>query len=233
MARKKIEQTKQIRRVFSEDTLYKELSSLIEKSKQKAVSQVKNTVNMLFWHVGRKINEEILHNKRAEYGAQIIPNLAQKLSSTYGRNFEIKNLRRMMQFAEQFPDQNIVVPLARQLTWSHIILLLPLKTIEEKIFYSQHVIEESLGKRDLRIMIDRKTFERAQITNTQITKRTKIPKDTFKDPYILDFFDLQSAYQEKDVEEAILRDLENFILELGRGFAFVERQKRMIIDGED
>jgi len=126
-----------LRTVISEDTLYKELSYLIEKSKQKVVSQVKSTVNILFWQVGKKINDEILHNKRAEYGSQIVANLAARLTVQFGRSFELKNLRHMMQFAEQFPDRKIVVPLARQLSWSHIILLLPLKTIEEKVFYAQ------------------------------------------------------------------------------------------------
>ena len=105
----------------NEDTLYRELSLLIEKSKQKAVSQVKSTVNILFWQLGKKINDEILHNKRGKYGAKTVQNLAEKLSAQYGRSFELKNLRRMMQFAEQFPDKKIVVPLARQLSWSHII----------------------------------------------------------------------------------------------------------------
>ena len=194
MARKKTVLAEDVRQVFSEDTLYNELSSLIEKNRQKAVSQVKSTVNILFWQIGKKINDEILHNRRAVYGAQIVSNLAEKLSAKYGRSFEIKNLRRMMQFAEQFSDQKIVVPLARQLSWSHIILLLPLKTSEGKIFYAQRAIEEGLGKRDLRNLIDKKTFERTTIANTYISKKSKIPLDTFKDPYMLDFFDLQNAY---------------------------------------
>jgi predicted nuclease of restriction endonuclease-like (RecB) superfamily len=111
--------------------------------------------------------------------------------------------------------------------------LLPLQAIEAKLFYAKEVIEQSLGIRELRKKISTKTFERTQIANTQLSKKTKIPKNTFKDPYMLDFFDLQNAYREKNVEEAILRDLECFILELGKGFTFVERQKRMIIDGED
>ena len=233
MEKKKIAPVDENQRIVSEDALYKELSLLIEKSKQKAVSQVKSAVNLLFWRIGKRINDEILHNKRAEYGVQVIANLAEKLSVKYGRSFELRNLRRMMQFAEQFSDQKIVVPLARQLSWSHIIILLPLKTTEEKLFYAKYAIEEDLGKRDLRISINRKTFERTQIANTQISKKSKIPLNTFKDPYMLDFLGLQNTYLEKDVEEAILRDLENFILELGKGFAFVERQKRMIIDGED
>jgi predicted nuclease of restriction endonuclease-like (RecB) superfamily len=219
--------------VLENDVLFRELSLLIEKSKQKAISQVKHTVNLLFWEVGKRINAEVLLNRRAEYGAQVVSGLAERLSFEYGRSFEIKNLRRMMQFAAQFPDKKNVVPLARQLSWSHIIILLPVKTLEEKLFYARYAIENGLGKRELRALIDKKTFERTQIANTKISKKSKIPPNTFKDPYIFDFFNLQNAYFEKDVETAILRDLENFILELGKGFAFVERQKRMIIDGED
>ena len=229
----KIAQPDKNRQIIPGETLYKELASLIEKSKQKAVSQVKSTVNLLFWEIGKRINDDILDNRRAEYGTQIVLNLAKKLSVKYGRSFEAKNLRRMMQFATQFSDKEIVVPLARQLNWSHIIILLPLKTFEEKMFYAQYSIENNMGKRELRTLIDKKTFERTQIANTQISKKSKIPSDTFKDPYMLDFLELQNAYLEKDVETAILRELESFILELGKGFAFVERQKRMIIDGED
>ena len=185
---------KNTNQILPEETLFRELSLLIEKSKQKVISQVKSTVNLLFWQIGKRINEEILHNKRAEYGAQIVSNLAEKLSAQFGRSFEVKSLRRMMQFAAQFPDRKIVVPLARQLSWSHIILLLPLKSLEEKLFYAQHTIEEGLGKRDLRTLIDRKTFERTQIANTQISKKSKIPPSTFKDPYMFDFLDLQGAY---------------------------------------
>ncbi|MCL2879038.1 MAG: PDDEXK nuclease domain-containing protein [Treponema sp.] len=215
------------------EVLYKELSLLIEKSKYKAISETKRVLNLLFWQIGKRINDEILNNKRAEYGAQIIPNLAMMLSKKYGRNFELRNLRRMMQFAIVFPDKKIVSTLSTQLSWSHIVELLPLRTLEEKLFYANETYRQVLGVRELRKIISTKTFERTKIADTQVSKKSKIPKSTFKDPYILDFFDLQNAYPEKDVEEAILRDLENFILELGKGFAFIERQKRMIIDGED
>ena len=105
----------------------------------------------------------------------------------------------------------IVVPLSTQLSWSHIIILLPLKSTEEKLFYAQRAIDDGLGKRDLRALIKKKTFERTKIANTQISKKSKIPLNTFKDPYMLDFLGLQNAYLEKDIEEAILRDLESFI----------------------
>jgi predicted nuclease of restriction endonuclease-like (RecB) superfamily len=218
---------------ISTDTLYIDLTLLIEKSKQKAVSQAKSAVNLLFWQVGKRINDEILHNKRAEYGSQAVPNLAERLSAKYGRNFEEKNLRRMMQFAEAFPDEQIVVTLSRQLSWSHFIAIIPQKSPEARLFYANLAVDEAFGVRDLRHQIETKAFDRTQIANTQISSQSKIPLDTFKDPYMFDFFDIQNVYLEKNVEEAILQGLENFILELGKKFAFVERQKRMIIDGED
>jgi len=231
MQKKNVKTEKNI--IIPEETLFNELSILIEKSKEKAVSQVQNTINLLYWQIGRRINDKILQNKRAEYGAQVVSNLADKLTVKYGRSFELRNIRRMMQFANDFPDKKIVSTLSTQLRWSHIIELLPLQTMDSKLFYANEVKEQGLGIRELRKCITTKTFERTQIANTQISKKSKIPHNTFKDPYIFDFFDLQNAYYEKDVETAILRELENFILELGKGFAFVERQKRMIIDGED
>jgi predicted nuclease of restriction endonuclease-like (RecB) superfamily len=139
----------------------------------------------------------------------------------------------MMQFADQFPDKKIVSTLSTQLTWSHIIELLSLNTIEAKLFYAQEAAAQGFGVRELRKQIATKIYERKQIANTQLSSGSKIPVNTFKDPYIFDFFELKDTYLEKDLEAAILRELESFILELGKGFAFVERQKRMIIDDED
>ncbi|MEO6670902.1 MAG: PDDEXK nuclease domain-containing protein, partial [Ferruginibacter sp.] len=125
------------------------------------------------------------------------------------------------------------VPLARQLSWSHFLILIPLKNKEAKIFYAQKAMTESLSKRELRKQISLKAFERTAIANLQNSSIDPVIHNTFKDPYLLDSLELQSTYLEKDLEVAILRDLEAFILELGKGFAFIERQKRMIIDGED
>lgn len=213
--------------------LFSELSELIEKSQQQVVSYANSTLTILFWQVGKRINEDVLNNQRASYGKQIVSLIAIRLEEKYGRNFTEKNIRRMMQFAQEFPDFQIVVPLARQLSWSHFLILIPLKTAEARMFYAQLAIDERLGKRDLRKQIATKTFERTQIANLQVQQSEIIPVNTFKDPYLLDFLGLRSDYLEKDIETAILHQLENFILELGKGFAFVERQKRMIIDGED
>nr|WP_255515440.1 PDDEXK nuclease domain-containing protein [Flavobacterium sp. ZT3R18] len=218
---------------ITETDLLHELSQLIEQSKNQVAVQANSAVTVLFWQVGNRINQNILQNKRAEYGKQIVPTVSAQLEKKYGRNFTEKNVRRMLRFAEQFADFQIVVTLSRQLSWSHFVELLPLKTIESKLFYAQNASNNLFGIRELRRQIALKGYKRASIADAQIVESTQIPFNTFKDPYILDLLGLQNTYLEKDLEDAILRELETFILELGKGFAFVERQKRMIIDGED
>lgn len=221
------------KKISSEQALFNDIVQLIEKSRHQVAVQVNSGVTLLFWQVGNRINHYNLNNKRAEYGKQIVATLSKQLVERYGRNFEEKNLRRMLQFAEQFTDFEIVVPLARQLSWSHFLVLLPLKNHEARMFYAQKAINELLGKRELRKQISSKIFERAVIANTQNPVTNETNQYLFKDPYFLDFLGLKDGYLEDDLETAILKELELFILELGKGFAFVERQKRMIIDGED
>lgn len=218
---------------FSNEKLFVDLSQLIEQSRHQVAMQANNTLTVLFWQVGKRINDDILQNQRAEYGKQIISTVSSQLENAYGRNFTEKNVRRMMQFAELFSDFQIVVTLSRQLTWSHFLVLIPLKSSEAKQYYAQLTINETLGVRKLRKQIASKAFELTEIANIQVTQNENFPINTFKDPYLLDFLGLQNGYLEKDVKTAILSELEKFILELGKGFAFVERQKRMIIDGED
>lgn len=213
--------------------LISDISLLIEQSQRHIATQANSALTQLFWQIGKRINDEILLNKRADYGKQIVVTVARQLQSKYGRNFEEKNLRRMMQFSEQFTDLEIVVPLARQLSWSHFLILFPLKSMDAKLFYAQKATEEVWGKRELRNQIARKAFERNEIANMRLVNHSSEIQNTFKDPYLLDFLNLKNTYLEQDLERAVLQELENFILELGKGFAFMERQKRMIIDGDD
>jgi predicted nuclease of restriction endonuclease-like (RecB) superfamily len=224
----KIENEKSI-----DQELFNELSQLIEQSRLQVVAQVNSALTMLFWHIGYRINQNILQNKRADYGKQIVVTLSRQLTEKYGQSFEEKNLRRMLQFAEQFSDEQIVVTLSRQLSWSHFLVLIPLKNPQAKLFYAKAATVQGLGVRDLRKQIANKEFERTTIANLQNASNHPAIYNNFKDPYFLDFLGLQNTYLEKDLEQAILRELEAFILELGKGFAFIERQKRMIIDGED
>ncbi len=202
-----------------EQALFKELSQLIEQNQLQVVAHVNSVLTMLFWRIGYRVNQNILQNKRADYGKQIVVTLSRQLTEKYGRNFEEKNLRRMLQFADQFSDEEIVVTLSRQLSWSHILILLPLKNVEAKIFYANSVAKGGWGVRDLRKKILEKEFERIAIANLQNTSNHPAIHNNFKDPYFLDFLGLQNTYLERDLEEAILRELEAFILELGKGFA--------------
>ncbi len=214
--------------------LLNELSELIEESRKKIVSLVNHTLVEVFWRIGHRINDHILDNKRADYGSQIVVTLSRQLMVKYGRTFEEKNLRRMLQFAHVFNDFEIVVILSRQLSWSHIIAILPIKKDEARLFYARKAADQNWSVRNLRDSIARKEFERTEISSVQRRLNTTTESHVeFKDPYFLDFLGLKDGYLEKDLESAILKDLESFILEIGKGFAFVERQKRMIIDAED
>ena len=213
--------------------LISEISLLIEQSQRHIATQANSALTQLFWQIGKRINDEILLNKRADYGKQIVVTLSEKLMTRYGRSFEEKNLRRMLQFSEQFEDFSIVVTLSRQLSWSHFLVLLPIKQAEAKQYYANLSSVEYWSVRDLRKQIASKAFERNEIANTQLSTFKPELLNTFKDPYILDFLNLKNTYLEQDLERAILHELEAYILELGKGFAFMERQKRMIIDGDD
>jgi len=193
----------------SED-LVERVSSLVDEARESIASYANATLTLAYWRVGALIDAEVLDQERADYGAQIVVTLSRELVNRYGRSFEEKNLRRMVQFARLFPDVEIVVTLSRQLSWSHFLALLPLRSA-----------------------IQRKGFERREIANSQIGSGSMVPADTFSDPYLLDFLGLHDNYLEADLEAVILRDLEAFLLEVGTGFTFVERQKRMVIDDQD
>ncbi len=230
------------------EPLHAELRALIAASRQRVATTVNAELSRLYWTVGQRLATEVLGGERARYGAQLMARLGERLAAEFGRGFEAKNLRRMVQFAQAFPDAEIVATLSRQLSWSHMVDLLPLKTEPARQFYALQCAEQGWGVRELRRQIDRKAYERSVIAavqqpaptlpaspagNTPALHTADSPAQVFKDPYFLDFLGLNQAYDEADLEAAILRQLEAFILELGRGFAFVQRQKRMVIDGED
>jgi predicted nuclease of restriction endonuclease-like (RecB) superfamily len=226
------------------DALLHDLRILIEETRSKVATTVNAALTMLYWQVGKRINEEILKGERAEYGEQIVSTLSRQLIADYGNGFSVKNLHRMSQFAEVFHDEQIVVTLLRQLSWSHFLSLIPLKNPLQRDFYAEMCRMEQWSVRTLRNKIGSMLFERTALSRKpeklieheleQLRREDLVTPDlVFRDPYFLDFLGLKDAYQEKDLEAAILRELESFIMELGAGFTFVSRQKRIIIDGED
>lgn len=216
-----------------EPLLFKDLSQIIDQGKIQVAHQVNSTLTLVYWQVGHRINKFILDYERAEYAEGIVPALSEQLKDKYGKSFALRNLRRMIQFAQVFPDWEIVSPLVTQLSWTHFITLLPIKNKEKRNYYAKKSAEEGWSKRQLEYQIERKSFERKEIAQSQEVLGPHGVPSTFKDPYILDFLGIKDGYLENDLESAILKELELFILELGKGFAFVERQKRMIIDGRD
>ena len=139
----------------SEQALFEEISTLIEQTQRTIYAQASGSTVLLFWKIGQRINNDILKNKRADYGKKIVPALATQLTKKYGRSFEIRNLRRMMQFAEQFLDFEIVSALPTQLSWSHFTEILPLKTQEAKMFYINETIYNNLTPTNKQFQIQR------------------------------------------------------------------------------
>ena len=230
--------------VTLQESLITDLRTLINEARNKVALIVNTEITLLYWHIGKRINEEVLGNQRAEYGKQIVSTVSTQLTKEYGRGFELRNLRRMMQFAELFPDFQIVAPLARQLSWSHFIELLSIKNDLGREFYLTMAASENWSIRTLRNKIDSMLYERTAISSKpEEVIKTELanlrdneilsPDLVFKSPYFLEFTGLKGVYSEKSLEDSLLVHLEHFILELGVGFTFVERQKRMIIDGED
>lgn len=222
---------------LSVDNLYTELRTLIASSRQRLAGAVNAELTRLYWAVGQRLATEVLGGERAQYGSQLMARLGQQLTAEFGRGFEAKNLRRMVQFVQAFPEPENVASLMRQLSWTHFLQLIPVKTEPARTFYAQQCIEQRWSVRELRQQIERKAFERTAIASAQAPALSAVEGETpalvFKDPYFLDFLGLRQGHDEANLEAAILQQLEAFILELGRGFAFVERQKRMVIDGED
>jgi len=224
--------------------LLTEVRQLIESAKTQVVAAVNAEMTLLYWRIGQRINTEMLGGERAEYGERLILNLSQQLSQEYGRGFTEKNLRRMMQFAQAFPDEQIVVSLIRQLSWTHILALLPLKQPLQREFYAEMCRVERWSVRTLRQRINSMLYERTALSRkpdeliaqelATLRDAEKVSPDLLlRDPYMLDFLGLQDTFLESDLEHAIIREMERFLLELGAGFSFLARQKRIQLDGDD
>jgi predicted nuclease of restriction endonuclease-like (RecB) superfamily len=218
---------------IDEVILFESVAAIIDNRKTRAGAYANREVTLMYWEIGHYINSVLLDGERAEYGKRIVATLSTQLVEQYGKVFVARNLRRMAQFAVEFNDIEIVSKLSTQLSWSHFIELLPVKTHEAQMYYANDAFARGLGVVAMRGQIARKAYERREIANAELTEQSVIPFNVFKDPYLLDILGLKENILEADLEKAILAELEVFILEFGHGFAFVERQKRMIVGGDD
>lgn len=221
-----------------------EIKSLIEQSKQQLAVTVNATLSLLYWQIGNRINNELALQIQDSYGKQIVHTLCSQLEIEYGSSFSEKNLRRMMQFAKEFPDEKIVVSLIRNLSWTHILAIIPIQDPLKREFYIQMCLHEKWSVRTFRERIQSMLYERTAISKKPeltiqhdlelLRNEQKLSADlVFKDPYVLDFLGLKDTYSEKDLETSILAELQHFITELGSDFAFMARQKRITIDTTD
>lgn len=226
------------------DNLLGELQKMIDQTRESIASTVNSKLTMLYWRLGNRIRKEILKEERAQYGRSIVASVARQLTSQYGKGFSEKSLRRMIQFGEIFTDEQVIMSLAQRLTWTHFMVLLPIKDTIKRDFYSEMCRIEKWNVRTLENKINSMLFERtalskrpelvAQAELEALRKDDQLTPDlVFRDPYVLEFLNLNDRYFEKDLEDAIMRELEQFLLELGIGFCFLARQKRIIVDNKD
>ena len=224
--------------------LLDDVRSLIDSARLQTARAVNSAMVVTYWSIGERIRREVLGDDRAEYGKQVVERLAVHLSGEYGQGFSRANLFKMMQFAEAFPSGSIVLTLSRQLSWSHVVELLWVTDPLRREFYTQMCATEHWSVRTLRQKIDGMLFERTGISRQPeelAVRELEALRDedrmsaelVFRDEYVLDFLGLKGGYDERDLEAAILREMERFIAELGSDFAFVARQKRMTVDGVD
>ncbi|MBF0493182.1 MAG: DUF1016 family protein [Deltaproteobacteria bacterium] len=224
--------------------LFHEIKSLIEEGRQQVAVTVNAAMSMLYWRIGKRINQEVLQDKRAEYGKQIVVSLARQLEEEYGSGWGEKQLRHCLRFAEVIPDQEIVYTLCRQLSWSHLRILFFIEDPLKRAFYIEICKLEKWSVRTFRERINSMLYERTVISKKpeetiknelqQLENTGKItPELVFRDPYFLDFLGLKDTYSEKDLESAIVTELQRFIIELGSDFAFLARQKRITVDNRD
>lgn len=224
--------------------LVTELRQLIDSARRRAAVAVNAELTLLYWQVGERIHREILGGQRAGYGDEVVAALARHLCAEYGRGWSARQLRLCIRFAQTYPEVQIVHTLCAKLSWSHLRLLAALDDAIQRDFYTDLCQLENWSVRQLQERMQSMLFERTAISRQpeetiahelQVLRQEQVvnPALLLKDPYVLDFLDLNDRYLEKDLEDAILREIEQFLLELGAGFTFVARQKRLQIDNDD
>lgn len=229
---------------FFNAPLIDEIKTIIQEGRQQVAQAINAGLTATYWHIGQRIQKDILQNNRAEYGEQVVATLSRHLTKEFGKGWSVAQLRHCLHFAATFPDFQIVYTLCRQLSWSHFRTIMYRSTELERAFYAEMCRLEKWSVRTLRSKIDSMLFERTAISKkpeelakqelAQLREEDQLSPDlVFRDHYVLDFLGLKDTYSEKDLEAAIITHLQDFLLELGNGFSFVARQKRIHLDGDE
>jgi len=226
------------------NSLIKSVKELIENSKTRIAVAVNSELALLYWDIGNLISKEIIIKVRADYGKSVIQNLSNYLTNEFGQGWSEKHLWHCLRSAETFTKKQILYAVRRQLSWTHIKIIMYEEDKTKRAFYLEMAIAERWSTRILQDKMNKMLYERTaiskkpqrlikkEISNMAVNSQVS-PDIIFKDSYVLDFLGLKNSYKEKDLEPAILYHIQSFILELGQGFAFIERQKRITIDNID
>ena len=229
---------------LASEELIDSIRPLIEQAKARVALSVNSELVLLYWQIGRRIIEALPAENRAKYGARVVELVSERLTAEYGKGFRRSNVFHMIRFAEVFDDLKIVQTLSGLLSWSHFIEIIYLKDPLQRQFYAEMARVERWSVRTLRQKIQGMLYERTAISRKPeelarqelegLQEEDRMTPDlVFRDPYLLDFLGLEETYSERDLEAAILRELERFLLELGTDFSFIARQKRMTIGDRD
>ncbi|WP_312747517.1 PDDEXK nuclease domain-containing protein [Sphingobacterium multivorum] len=227
--------------MLSDQTLVSDIKAIIVQSKENAVRAVDHQRTLMYWHIGKRIFEQEQQGKdRADYGKYLTQYLAKALEPEFGSGFSRRQIELFRQFYRIFPIANA---LRSQLSWTQYRLLMRLDLDEQREFYTAETIKNNWTSRQLERQVFSNLYERLLLSNDKesvlaVAKKEKMPSDAkeiIKDPMVLEFLGLkrESAYYEKDLEGAIIAHLQEFLLELGNGFSFVARQKRIHIEGDE
>ncbi len=226
------------------DTLYADIRQRVERARAQVLTQVNQALVLTYWHIGKTIKTEVLQQDRAPYGATVLRQLSERLTREFGSGFSHSGLTRMAKFYDCLPEEPTVATLSQQLSWSHFVELIKVDDGVKRAFYIDMCMQSRWSVRALRERMDGMLFERTAIAKqpeqvirqelAQLQQAGEASPALFlKDPYLLDFLDLKDGFTERDLENAILAELERFILELGSDFAFMGRQKRIQVGGHD
>lgn len=227
-----------------EKELFQQISEIIENSQKAVAVSVNAEMTLRNWLVGKSVNKVILQSHRAEYGKEVMNKVAKLLSAKFGKTWNDKMLWHCNKFFSTFPDEQILSALRRELTWTHLKTISYIENDLKRAFYLEMCKLERWNTRTLQERIKSMLYERTSLSKKpeelikqelkSLKEAQKITPDLiFKDPYFLDFLGLKDTYSEKDLENAILAELQSFLIELGNDFAFLARQKRISIDHTD
>ncbi|MBC3879713.1 DUF1016 domain-containing protein [Undibacterium sp. FT79W] len=228
--------------IAPQNSLLQAIRELVQQARQQVARSVNSTMVQTYWHIGRLIVEDEQQGEaRAQYGAQQLEQLSARLTEEFGKGFDVRNLRNMRAFFQAFPIRNA---LRTELSWTHYRCLIRIDNSSAREWYAQEAITQGWSARALERQIAVLYYERLLASKERLPVELEAkahtdalqlhPKDYLRDPYILDFLNLDSsAYQEADLENGIINNLQKFLLELGKGFAFVERQQRIKTEDGD